>query len=94
MTYYERLKNAYDRNVYCSPDERTERFMQLVEADKEKTQNEINNARLRIDAYKKEIEAKKKIVESRDVDGSSQYYCSYFCSNYLCNMFGKLQNFC
>ena len=36
MTYYERLKNKYDRNIYCSPDERTERFIQLVEADKEK----------------------------------------------------------
>ena len=36
MTYYERLKNKYDRNVYRSPDERTERFMQLVEVDKEK----------------------------------------------------------
>ena len=36
MIYYERLKNAYDRNVYCSPDERTERFMRLVEADKER----------------------------------------------------------
>ena len=36
MTYYERLKNKYDRNVYCSPVERTERFIQLVEADKEK----------------------------------------------------------
>ena len=36
MTYYERLKNAYDRNVYCSPDERTEQFMQLVEAEKER----------------------------------------------------------
>ena len=36
MIYYERLKNAYDRNVYCSPDERTERFMQLIEADKER----------------------------------------------------------
>ena len=36
MTYYERLRNRYDKNVYCSPDERTERFMQLVEADKER----------------------------------------------------------
>ena len=36
MAYYERLKNKYDRKVYCSPDERTERFMQLVEADKER----------------------------------------------------------
>lgn len=36
MTYYERLRNRYDKNVYCSPDERTEQFMQLVEADKER----------------------------------------------------------
>ena len=36
MTYYERLKNKYDRNVYCSPDERTEQFMQLVESEKER----------------------------------------------------------
>ena len=36
MTYYERLKNAYDRNVYCSTDEKTERFMRLVEAEKER----------------------------------------------------------
>ena len=36
MTNYERQKNAYDRNVYCSPDERTERFMRLVEAEKER----------------------------------------------------------
>ena len=36
MTYYERLNNKYDRNIYCSPDERTERFMQLVEADKKR----------------------------------------------------------
>ena len=36
MTNYERLKNTYDRNVYCSPDEKTERFMRLVEAEKER----------------------------------------------------------
>ena len=33
MTNYERQKNAYDRSVYCSPDERTEQFMKLVEAE-------------------------------------------------------------
>ena len=48
MTYYERLKNSYDRNVYCSPDERTERFMQLVEAEerrrlKEEYRDEVRN---------------------------------------------------
>ena len=47
MTYYERLKNAHDRNVYCSPDERTERFMQLVEADKERRLKEERRAEIR-----------------------------------------------
>ena len=49
MTYYERLKNKYDRNIYCSPDERTERFMQLVEADKERRLNEEYMAEIRKD---------------------------------------------
>ena len=49
MTYYERLKNAYDRNVYCSPDERTERFMQLLEADKERRLKEERRAEIRKD---------------------------------------------
>ena len=47
MTYYERLKNQNDRNVYCSPDERTERFMQLVEADKERRLEEEYRAEIR-----------------------------------------------
>ena len=47
MTCYERLKNAYDRNVYCSPDERTERFMRLVEADKERRLKEERRAEIR-----------------------------------------------
>lgn len=49
MTHYERLKNAYDRNVYCSPDERTDRFMQLVEADKERRLKEERRAEIRKD---------------------------------------------
>ena len=47
MTNYERQKNAYDRNVYCSPDERTEQFMQLVEADKERRLKEEYIAEIR-----------------------------------------------
>ena len=47
--YYKRLKNKYDRNVYCSPDERTERFMQLVEADKERRLKEERRAEVRKD---------------------------------------------
>ena len=31
MAYYERLKNKYDRNVYCSPEEKEERFRKLLE---------------------------------------------------------------
>ena len=49
MTYYERLKNKYDRNVYCSPDERTERFMRLVEAEKERRLKEEYKAERRKD---------------------------------------------
>ena len=47
MIYYERLKNAYDRNVYCSPDERTERFMRLVEADERRRLKEEYEAEIR-----------------------------------------------
>ena len=49
MTYYERLKNKYDRNVYCSPDERTERFMRLVEADETRRLKEEYMAETRKD---------------------------------------------
>ena len=31
MTYYERLKNQYDRHLYLSPEEREERFRRLLE---------------------------------------------------------------
>ena len=33
MTNYERQKNAYDRNVYCSPDDKEERFRKMMEAE-------------------------------------------------------------
>ena len=33
MTYYERLKNSYDRNVYCSPEDKEERFRKMMEAE-------------------------------------------------------------
>ena len=56
MTYYERLKNAYDRNVYSSPDERTERFMRLVEADKERRLKEEYRDEIRKDQEVKKNE--------------------------------------
>ena len=31
MTYYDRLRNQYDRNIYCSPEEKEERFRRLLE---------------------------------------------------------------
>ena len=31
MTYYDRLRNQYDRNIYCSPEEKEERFKRLLE---------------------------------------------------------------
>ena len=56
MTYYERQKNTYDRNVYCSPDERIERFMRLVEADERRR-------------LKEEYEAERRKDESGGVNG-------------------------
>ena len=56
MTYYERLKNACDSNVYCSPDERTERFMRLVEADKERRLKEEYRDEIRKDQEVKKNE--------------------------------------
>ena len=47
--YYKRLKNKYDRNVYCSPEDKEERFMQLVEADKERRLKEEYEAEIRKD---------------------------------------------
>ena len=40
MTYYERLKNKYDRNVYCSPEDKEDRFRKMMEAKKKRRLNE------------------------------------------------------
>ena len=32
--YYKRLKNKYDRNVYCSPEEKEERFRNRLESER------------------------------------------------------------
>lgn len=47
MTYYERLKNKYDRNVYCSPDEREERFRKMLEAEERSRLDEEYRAEIR-----------------------------------------------
>ena len=48
MTNYERQNNAYDRNVYCSPEEKEERFRKMLEAEerrrlKEEYRDEVRN---------------------------------------------------
>ena len=49
MTYYERLKNEYDRNVYCSPEDKEERFRRMLEAEERKRMNEEYMAEIRKD---------------------------------------------
>ena len=47
MTYYERLKNAYDRNVYCSPEEKEDRFRKMLEAEERRRLEEEYRAEVR-----------------------------------------------
>ena len=49
MTYYERLKNKYDRNVYCSPEDREERFRKMLEAEERRRLKEEHRAERRKD---------------------------------------------
>ena len=49
MTYYERLKNKYDRNVYCSPEEKEERFRRIQEAEERRRLKEEYMAEIRKD---------------------------------------------
>ena len=49
MTNYERQKNAYDRNVYRSPEEKEGRFRKMLEAKERKRLNEEHEAEIRKD---------------------------------------------
>ena len=49
MTYYERLKNKYDRNVYCSPDEKEERYKRMLKAEERRRLKEEYEAERRRD---------------------------------------------
>ena len=49
MTYYERLKNKYNRNVYCSPDEKEERFRKMLEAEERRRLKEEYISEIRKD---------------------------------------------
>ena len=46
MTYYERLKNAYDRNVYRSTEDNEERFMKMLEAEEKRRLDEEYKAEI------------------------------------------------
>ena len=49
MTNYERQKNAYDRNVYCSSEEKEERFRKMLEAEERRRLKEEYRAEIRKD---------------------------------------------
>ena len=49
MTYYERLRNRYDKNVYCSPEEKKERFRKMLEAKEIRRLKEEHEAEIRKD---------------------------------------------
>ena len=49
MTYYERLKNKYDRNVYCSPEDKEERFRNRLEAEERRRLKEEYMTEIRKD---------------------------------------------
>ena len=47
--YYKRLKNKYDKNVYCSPEEKEERFRKMQEAEEKRRLKEEYMAKIRND---------------------------------------------
>ena len=49
MTYYERLKNSDDRNVYCSPEDKEERCRKMLEAEERRRLKEEYEAEIRKD---------------------------------------------
>ena len=54
--YYKRLKNKYDRNVYCSPEEKEERFRKMLEAEERRRLKEEYRAEIRKDQEVKKNE--------------------------------------
>ena len=48
MTYYDRLKNQYDRHLYESPEEKEERFRRLLENQETSEQRDL----YKYDCYK------------------------------------------
>ena len=49
MTYYERLNNKYDRNIYCSTEEKEEQFRKILEGEERRRLKEEYRAEIRKD---------------------------------------------
>ena len=49
MTNYERQKKAYGRNVYCSPEDKEERFRRMLETEERRRLKEEYMAEIRKD---------------------------------------------
>ena len=49
MTYYERLSNRHDRHIYCSREEKEERFRKMLEAEERRRLKEEYMAEIRND---------------------------------------------
>ena len=47
--YYKRLKNKYDRNVYCSPEDKEERFRKMLESEERRRLEEEYRVDIRND---------------------------------------------
>ena len=67
MTYYDRLRNRHDRNLYESPEEKEERFRRLLENQEISEQKELYT----YDSYKekefKRLLEKLKIPKEKDL---------------------------
>ena len=50
MTYYDRLKNQYDRHIYESPEEKDEKFRRLLENQEISEQRDL----YKYDCYKEQ----------------------------------------
>ena len=50
MTYYDRLRNRHDRNMYESPEEKDERFRRLLENQEISEQRDL----YKYDCYKEQ----------------------------------------
>ena len=46
MTYYDRLRNRHDRNLYESPEDKEERFRKMLEAEERRRLKEEYKAEI------------------------------------------------